>query len=407
MHPSEEIYLMKSNKLKGKRIGLGITGSVAAVRCVELIRELIRHGAEVIPIVTAEALKLITVEAIEFACGRPPITAITGDVEHVRYCGTSHDPIDILLVAPCSANTISKIALGIGDTTVSLFALTSLGNAIPIILMPAMHRCMLENPMVKANMVKCREMGVAIIDSIVCQGKAKIANTDFAVEFVLRSLGRSDLVGKKVLIIAGGTSEPLDDVRSITNKSSGQTGCALSSLAFERGADVELWYGKHAHASPPYIRSRHFEGVDDLLALVEHNDLSHFDIIINCAAISDYTVKRHPGKMSSGQKGLSIELVPTPKVLGEIRSRAPESLIVGFKLESNITDDELVMRARNRLEQLLLDLMVANRLEDVSDDSAKVFILSRDTKHVTSGTKSENASVIFDHILLTLKAGSS
>ncbi|HEC72138.1 MAG TPA: hypothetical protein ENI36_00875, partial [Thermoplasmatales archaeon] len=119
MHPVEEIKGEKSNKLSNKRIVVGITGSIAAVETVKLCRELIRHGAEVYPVMTESATKIIHPDALEFATGKKPILRLTGKIEHVELCGKTRNPADLLLIVPCTANTISKIALGIDDTPVT------------------------------------------------------------------------------------------------------------------------------------------------------------------------------------------------------------------------------------------------------------------------------------------------
>ena len=140
MHPSESIKCTKSTILSGKRIVLGITGSISAVESLELARELIRHGAEVHAVMTPEALKIITQYSMEFATGNPVITEIDGKVQHVSLLGDFQDKADMLLVAPCTANTISKIAVGIDDTPVTTMATTAMGSNVPIMIAPACAR---------------------------------------------------------------------------------------------------------------------------------------------------------------------------------------------------------------------------------------------------------------------------
>ena len=130
MHPVNEIRCSKSCKLEGKRIVLAVTGSIAAVECVKLARELIRNGAEIIPVMTKSAQKIIQPNTLEFATGNPPVLEIDGGVQHVAYCGEVADRADMLLIAPSTANTISKIAFGIDDTSVTTFATTAIGSKI-------------------------------------------------------------------------------------------------------------------------------------------------------------------------------------------------------------------------------------------------------------------------------------
>src|SRR3990170_9129543 len=258
MHPARRIRATKSKKLLDRTIVVGITGSIAAVKCVELIRELIRHGADVYPVMTKDALGIVTADAIEFAAGRRPVTHLTGDMSYIDLCGTEGEA-DLLLVAPCTANTVSKIATGIDDTTVTTFATNALGSGIPLVIAPAMHESMYEQPIVKGNVERLRSVGVEVLQPIMEEDKAKLADVDAIVAHVIRKLGPAELAGKKVVVIAGATSEPIDDVRVITNVSTGGTGVALARPAFERGADVWLWLGRHEVPVPGFLAVTPFE----------------------------------------------------------------------------------------------------------------------------------------------------
>ena len=167
MHPSKKIIL-KDTALAGKRIVIAITGSIAAVETVRLIRELLRHGAEVIPVMSREACNIIHPYSIEFAAGVPPITEITGQVEHVLYCGNAETAVDLVLICPATANTISKIACGIDDTPVTTFATTALGTGIPLMVCPSMHGTMYDHRIVIENIEKLRAMGV--VDALEAAG---------------------------------------------------------------------------------------------------------------------------------------------------------------------------------------------------------------------------------------------
>lgn len=408
MHPSEEIHLKKSEKLSGKRIALGITGSVGAVQCVRFIRELIRHGAQVIPVMSKAARQIITPDSIRFAAGREPICEITGDVEHVRFCGSDRDKVDLFLVAPCTANAISKMALGISDTPVTLFAVTALGNDIPLMILPAMHATMYEHPSIKRNMKGLEDMGAVFIRPIMREKKAKIANMDLALENVIRILGTRDLENREVLVIAGSTAEPIDDVRMLTNRSSGNTGISLAVSAFERGAEVEMWYGLGRANPPHFIKTKRFDTIDSLISMVDYTKFFTYDIIINCAAISDYTVQKEKGKIRSGKEQMVLPLKPTPSVIGKIRKKAKGRYMVGFKLESDLPKRGLIDRGKKKLLDIGLDMIVANNIQDVKRDKAKIYIIGKDHDYRTAqGSKMENANVIFDEILKGMKEGGS
>jgi len=380
MHPSKKVIL-KDTALAEKRIVICITGSIAAVETVRLIRELLRHGAEVIPVMTKEAQNLIHPNSIEFAAGRPAITEITGQVEHVLYCGDAETAVDLVLICPATANTISKIACGIDDTPVTTFATTAMGTGIPLLICPSMHNTMYDHRIVSENIEKLRRFGVGFVEPQVSEGKAKLPSRWIVVEHVIRALsryGQDGMAGKKVLVIGGSTAQPLDAMRVLTNRSSGTTAIALANLAFRKGSEVELWYGWSSEGIPDWIENVHrFVTVDDLLELVR-NDPLDFDAIILCAAISDYSPEPHTGKIRSGKEELTITLHPTPKVIREIRSKAGKSFLVGYKAEAGIDEEKLVERAEKRMKETGCDLMVANLLEDVGVDETRAFILDKE-----------------------------
>ena len=402
MHPSKKVIL-RDTALAGKRIVIGITGSIAAVETVRLIRELLRHGAGVIPVMTSEAQNLIHPYSIEFAAGKPPITEITGQVEHVLYCGDAETAVDLVLVCPATANTISKIACGIDDTPVTTFATTALGTGIPLLICPSMHGTMYAHTIVQENIEKLRGMGVEFVEPAVSEGKAKMPSRLMIVEQVIRTISRhtgNGIAGKDVLIIGGSTAQPIDAMRVLTNRSSGGTAIALAKQAFREGAEVRLWYGLGRAEVPQWIeRVQRFTTVDDLLELVEDSSLG-YNVILLCAAISDYSPDPHPGKIPSGTADLTISLHPTPKVIERIREKAPQALLVGFKAESGISEADLLIRAEERMTEIGCELMVANLLEDVGTYETRAFILDRegDVGEVV-GSRDKLATALFDAII--------
>ncbi|MCQ2071079.1 MAG: bifunctional phosphopantothenoylcysteine decarboxylase/phosphopantothenate--cysteine ligase CoaBC, partial [archaeon] len=162
MHPSEEIFCEKGTRLKGKKIVLGITGSIAAVDTFHLIRELIRNGADITPVMSQAAVQLVAPDAIEFATGKKPILSITGQTEHIKYFAEGSDT-DLFLIHPITANTISKIANGIDDTAVTTMATVVMGSDIPMMIVPAMHGRMFSNPAVARNLKALEDAGVYVI----------------------------------------------------------------------------------------------------------------------------------------------------------------------------------------------------------------------------------------------------
>ena len=397
MHPSDEIRETKSNKLSKKRIVLAVTGSIAAVETVKLSRELIRHGAEVFPVMTPSATKIIHPDALWFATGNKPIVELTGATEHVSFCGKVKNPVDLLLISPCTANTISKIAHGIDDTSVTTFATTAIGSNIPIIVVPAMHLSMYDHKIVQKNIETCKKLEIKFIEPKIEKNKAKMAEIDEIVPYILREICKKDLKKNKILIIGGPTSEAIDDVRVITNKSSGKTAVSLAKNAFFRGADVTLWYGEGSEQIPYYIKYTKFESNNDLLKIIKKDNLSKFDIIFVCAAISDYIPKKKKGKISSGLENLSIELSPAPKIITKIREAAPKSKIIGFKLEEN--KEQLKKKSSDLLDKNRLNFVVANTTSAFKSESNEIWIYDKKgLKTHKKGNKEELADVILNTV---------
>src|SRR5512136_427733 len=266
-HPSKDICASKSNLLTGRKIALGICGSVGAVRAPDLVRELMRHGAEVFSIMTEAAQAIISPALMEWATGNPVVTQLTGKIEHVVLGGGMLGCADLVLIAPATANTISKIAMGIDDTTVTTLATTAIGAKLPLVVVPAMHGSIYGHPAVLDNIQRLESMGVAVIPPVELEGKAKIAETDTIVEAVVSALGKKDMAGMKVLVTAGPTRSYLDPVRYLTNSSSGRMGYALASEAISRGAEVALVLGP-TPLPPPRCRAIRVETTEEMLATV-------------------------------------------------------------------------------------------------------------------------------------------
>ena len=391
MHPSEEIYCEKSSRLRGKTVVVGITGSIAATECFATIRDLIRHGATVIPVMTEAACDLVTVDTIEFASGIKPITKLTGQAEHIKHMGDARSA-DLLMVYPATANTISKIANGIDDTTVTSMATVALGNGIPVAVAPAMHEAMFRNPAVEANLKKLENMGVIIIGPRSDGVRAKVATKDEVVSWAFKLLCGNDLADRKILIVGGRSEEPIDDMRIITNRSTGLMSVSLARRAFERGADVELWMGAGSVEIPDYIKTRRFETVEDLVERVP--DINH-EIVIVPAALSDFAPsKMYHGKLPS-EEGFKSDFVPVPKVLPLIREKC--DTVIGFKAESGFTDKELVDRARLRLNEYGLRAVVANDIDAAGKSSSAALLVTADDATDISGTKIKISDCILDY----------
>ncbi len=384
-----------STSLHGKTIVLGVTGSIAAVRCVELARELRRRGANVHAVMSTSAEKILHPEALRYATGNCVITEITGDVEHVLFCGIG-GKANILLIAPCTANTLGKIAHGIDDTPVTTFATTAFGSGIPIIIVPAMHISMYDHPIVIENTGKLEELGVEFVNPVVEEGAAKIASNEDIVLRVERTLGARTLSGKRILITGGATAEPIDPIRILTNRASGKTGIELALSAYRRGAEVTLVHRECIGIRG--INELNAESAADMTEAVLNELSNGYDLLISAAAISDFTVKPAGEKIKSGKK-ITLTLEPAPKLIKEVRKKYHDLKIIGFKAETGVTKNELLKRARESMESSDLSMVVANDVASsgMGTDENEVYIIDDEITHV-SGTKHIIAEKIIDRI---------
>ncbi|MCL2148692.1 MAG: bifunctional phosphopantothenoylcysteine decarboxylase/phosphopantothenate--cysteine ligase CoaBC [Methanomassiliicoccaceae archaeon] len=391
MHPSEEIFCEKSSRLRGKTIVLGITGSIAATGCFSVIRELVRHGAKVIPVMTQAGARLAAPEAVEFAAGVRPITELTGQTEHVTHLG---DPsaADLFIVYPATANTISKMAHGIDDTPVTSMAVIALGGKIPVAVAPAMHEQMLDNPAVANSLKTLADWGVHVIGPHRDGARARAASKDEIASWAVKLLSRNDLAGRRILVIGGRSEEPIDSMRMITNRSTGQMALALAKRAFERGADVELWMGGCNVTLPGFLKTRRFSAVSDLVGMVDGID---HDIVIMPAALADFTpAEKSEGKIPS-DKPFDLNLRPVPKVLPMVRERCRN--VIGFKAEAGLTLADLEKKARDRMEEYDLRAVVANDVDDAGRSTSSVILVTKGQSKNITGTKIEVSDEILNH----------
>ncbi len=386
-HPTLLLTGTSSATLNNRTIVLAVTGSIAAVRTIELARELVRHGATVRAVMSQAAQGIIHPDALHYATGHPVMTRITGAVEHVEYCG-EEGTADMLLVAPCTANTISKMALGIDDTPPTTFATTAMGSGIPMLVVPAMHGSMYNHLAVKENIERLKGMGVRFMDPLIDEKTAKIAaNEDILLE-VQRILGDSSLDGRKVVITGGGNMERIDAIRVLTNRSSGRTGVELAREAYRRGADVTL---VHPGLQGLYgITEVEAVSAKDMTRSVLDEIKKGCDLFISSAAISDYTVEPVDHKIKSGQEALTLTFRPAPKLMQKVREKYPGLDIIGFKAEANVDKNGLIASAKELMAKYGLSMVVAN-------DVGKGGMGTRDnTVHILDSSGGETGPVTGD-----------
>lgn len=386
---------MKS--LSEKKIVLCVTGSVAAIESPKIARELRRRGAKVFVVMTKSATHIVSPDVMRWASNNPVATFLDGRAQHVSLAGLNPEKADLILIAPSTANTIGKIAAGIDDTSVTTLVSTGFGSGIPIIVMPAMHASMYFHPIVKENIEKLKMKGVHFIEPKKEENKAKILDAKTIADTAEMILSEQDFKGKKILVTAGATIEEIDEVRFISNKSSGKMGKALAEQCFRRGAEATLLTSKKFDLNPK-IKQINFTSTEDLeKEIKKHKNL---DAVFHSAAVSDFKIKKFKGKIKSGKK-IKLELIPNKKILPQLRNLFPKALIVGFKAEVYKSKKELEEIARKKLKECKLDFIVAN---DVSknvfgSDSNEVLIVSeKNSKHLKRALKEKIANQILDEI---------
>jgi phosphopantothenoylcysteine decarboxylase/phosphopantothenate--cysteine ligase len=364
--------------LGGVNVALCVTGSIAAVKTTELAHELRRRGATVRGVMTESAQGIVHPWAVEFATDEPVVTEITGDIEHVELCGRE-GWADVLLLAPATANTVGKIAAAIDDTPVTTCATTALGSGLPVVIAPAMHEPMYDHPGVVEAISRIESWGVSFVPPRIEEGKAKIGTADAICLAAARAAGDRSLEGKHVVVTSGATVESIDPIRVLTNRASGRTGRAIARACYVRGAAVTLVQGGLESESDhlPYATTKPVESAAEMLEAVEAT-VNDADALLSAAAIADYTTEAADEKIRSGGE-LTFDLTPTPKLLDEIRESYPDLPIVGFKAETSSEDEAMIERARELLERVDLNLVVANDASVMGEDeTGALFVRSED-----------------------------
>lgn len=393
MPPSDRLRGTKGRDLEGRRIVLGVAGSIAAVKSVELAHELIRRGATVIPVMTPAAATILTPLALEYATGRKPVLHLSGAGEHVEWMD-GPKRADLLLVAPATANTLAKMALGIDDTALTSFATVAFGAGVPVVVAPAMHEVMDRHPAVQQRLKDLEALGATVVPARVDEGKAKLATPEDIVEAVIHRLAKGPWVGKRVLVVSGSTAEPVDPVRVLTNRSTGRMGVELALAAFRAGADVALWNAWGSVPLPSFLHVERFESVGDAVRLVETHHVAGFDAIFLPAALGDFAPEAARHKIPSDAQPPPLALKRLPKVVKLLRRRAPKAVLVAFKAESD--PRVLLKRAAERRREYGVELVVANTAEAFGAARAVVHLVDGARPRRVAGTKAEVAARILD-----------
>jgi phosphopantothenoylcysteine decarboxylase/phosphopantothenate--cysteine ligase len=388
--------------LQGRRIVLGVSGGIAAYKAVELCRRLVDAGAHVIPVLSDGALRFV---------GRTTFDALGSEKAHTSLWDDDH-PIphthlgqtaDLVLVAPATARVIGTYAAGISD---DLLTNVLLATRAPVIVCPAMHTEMWEHPAVQDNVRTLRARGVHVVPPEEGRlaggdiGAGRLADPSAILATVERVLADPDLAGLHVLVTAGGTREPIDPVRFLSNRSSGKQGHALAEVAAQRGAKVTLVTTTDRPVGPGVEIVRVQTAAEMEHAVLTRSDAS--DVVVMAAAVADFrpvSTVDHKIKKDSGVPEIVLE--PTTDILAALGSRKhPGQTIVGFAAET----DDVVANARGKLERKGADLIVAN---DVSapgagfehDTNAVVIVAPSSTTSVELRDKRAIAHAVLDAVL--------
>ena len=398
-------------------IALGVTGGIGAYKAVEIARGLQQRGHEVVAVMTRAATRFVGPVTFEAITRRRVITdeweaGANADIEHISLAST----IDLLLVAPATANIIGKFANGIADDFLStLYTATR----APLLLAPAMNTQMFEHEAVRANIETLARRGVRFVDPgdgyLACGwiGKGRLAEPEdvvAAAEAILRPEG--PLRGQRVLVTAGPTFEDLDPVRYIGNRSSGRMGYAIAAEASRRGAEVTLVSGPAGIGAPPVHELVRVRSAADMhVAVMARADRMH--VVVMAAAVADYTpVERHLQKVAKGAERLTIVLTRTPDVLGDLGLRRVASgagpLLVGFAAET----EDVVARATAKRLKKHADLIVANDVSRTDagfdvDTNAVTIVGAAGAESIPLQSKARIAAEILDRVERLLSAAGS
>lgn len=347
--------------LSGKRVLLGVTGSIAAYKAVELLRLLVKAGAEVQVVMTEAATKFVAPLTFE-TLSRQEVLLDMWSLAYSHRIGhiEATQRADLFVVAPASARTIARLALGLADDFLGCIYLAS---RCPVVVAPAMDVDMLEHPALQDNLKRLRERGVHVVEPDTgplasgLVGRGRLADLSAIVTLVERLFAPAqDLSGQMVLVTAGPTREPLDPVRFLSNRSSGRMGYAIAEAAAARGAQVVMVSGPTALQPPSNVDVIHVETADEMRrAVLAKLPMAH--VVIKAAAVADFRPKRRADrKIKKDQAIPEIVLEPTEDILAEVGRRKGERILVGFAAET----DDLVTNARAKLTRKNVDLMVAN-----------------------------------------------
>ena len=383
-----------------------MTGGIAAYKAALVARALEAAGADVSVVLTENATRFIGPDTFSALTREPVHSSLwerPGEVLHVRL---AHDA-DVAVVAPATANVLAKLAHGVAD---DLLSATLLESTCPLVIAPAMHTGMWEHTATQANVETLRERGARIVGPATGplahgdEGIGRLADPEDIVAAVRAALAPQDLAGRRMLITAGPTHEPIDPVRFIGNRSSGKMGVALAAEAVGRGAAVTLVLGPGTIAPPTRVEVVRVETAEEMRGAVLDR-VDDVDAIVMAAAVADFRPKEASGSKLKKETGVpDLMLEPTPDILAELGERRSAVVLVGFAAET----EELAEAGRAKLAAKHLDLIVVNRVGEegtgFGSDTNEAIVLAADGDDVplSRSTKAELAGVVLDRVAALL-----
>jgi len=386
--------------LEGKNILLGITGSIAAYRSIDIARGLKDNGAGVIVVMTEAASRFISPLTFEtITSGHVYVDLFEDYLSHINLPKDSH----LLIIAPATANTINKLACGVADNLLTTIWLAYKG---PVIIAPAMNWRMYENPIVKKNIRELTDLGITFIGpeygGLACgeEGVGRMAEPEDIIESAMSLLTPKDLLGENILVTAGPTREPLDPIRFISNRSSGKMGFAIARTALRRGANVILISGPTFLKPPKGASFISVESAKEMKEAVLKNFTNSTSVIM-AAAVSDFSPASQSKSKIKKVDALTINLKETPDILKELGRKKGDRLLIGFVAESGRN----IENAKDKLKNKNLDLVVLNDITQhgagFDADTNIVTIINRNGKitDYPMMRKEEVANIILDWML--------
>jgi len=401
-------------KLADKKIAIGVTGGIAAYKSCELVRELRRSGVEVRVAMTDSARKFVTDLTFATLSENPVLNSLfegneklgTVHIDLARWC-------DVFVICPATANIIAKAAAGLADDVISTSILATQSK---VIFCPAMNSAMWKKLIVQQNIAKLKELGYDFVDpewgelatKAEGEGWGRLASIESIVQKLQSALlATEELTGRKVLVTAGPTREPIDPVRFITNHSSGKMGFALAEAAKLKGADVVLISGPNNLNKPQGLKYIEVETVEEMQKAIE-TDYGDADILLMSAAVSDYQAKKISSeKIKKNSSEFALQLKKSPDILASLGKKKSNCIHIGFALET----EDVIANATKKLNKKNLDLVVLNNpLEPgaaFGGDTNIVSLISKDKQVETLPKlpKTRVAEIILDKTVEILQSG--